>query len=389
MTDCPLSNTEVNKQIAETVYSKYGKQISVDFPSPANDHHFVLRSDGNVGYFPVNDIASLSIQPREANPDNIFRMFEYAYNLGVFKIFEGESKVESVQDLFENLASILAKRVLDKNRKGLYRGYQELNEDITYVKGRAHIKDTYILLQRGLFQIRCDYEEHTADLEENQILLWALHQARRMDFKRSDVKDRVSLAYRELSSKISLKQMDVSKCLKRFYNRLNEDYKPLHGLCRFFIEQGGPGIQLGEYRFLAFSFYMPFLFESFVAGWLNEKLSERGYTVEPQFDVELDRDRLMRIRMDLVIYNKLGEVKAVLDTKYKHTDLPDQDDLGKIMLYAARVKTQNAILVYPSHITREYSPYTMLGVTMRSLVFDISKDLNSSGNEFLIVNYIV
>lgn len=38
----------------------------------------------------------------------------------------------------------------------------------------------------------------------------------------------------------------------RFYNRLNQDYEPMHGLCWFFLENIGPTHEQGEHTILPF-----------------------------------------------------------------------------------------------------------------------------------------
>ena len=55
-------------------------------------------------------------------------MLEWAYNLGSFDLFDGEIQSDSLDDIYQMLAKILAKRVLDRGRKGLYREYQGRGE---------------------------------------------------------------------------------------------------------------------------------------------------------------------------------------------------------------------------------------------------------------------
>ena len=49
--------------------------------------------------------------------ENIFRMLEYAYNVP-FKQTDELVECETLEDYFERLASVLAKRVLDRGRRG-------------------------------------------------------------------------------------------------------------------------------------------------------------------------------------------------------------------------------------------------------------------------------
>jgi len=72
-----------------------------------------------VGHIPVGDDLLVRILPK-VPISNLFGMLEVAYNLRSFRILDGEIGIESIEDLYERIVSILARRVLDRARKGLY-----------------------------------------------------------------------------------------------------------------------------------------------------------------------------------------------------------------------------------------------------------------------------
>jgi 5-methylcytosine-specific restriction enzyme subunit McrC len=84
--------------------------------------------------------------------------------------------------------SILARRVLDRTRKGLYRSYIGETDDLPYVRGQLDVSGAMLNSIRGIPHIPCYYEEHTADLEDNRILLWTLHQVRRQALRQEKVR---------------------------------------------------------------------------------------------------------------------------------------------------------------------------------------------------------
>ena len=47
-------------------------------------------------------------------------------------------------------------------------------------------------------------------------------------------------AYRTIQGLVTLAPFNARACVGRLYNRLNDDYEPLHALCRFFLEHSGP-----------------------------------------------------------------------------------------------------------------------------------------------------
>ena len=374
-----FSEGDIDSETAKTLYDEHKKKISLEC-NPWN-HTYTLRSNGYIGYIPINEHYTIKIKPK-VNVSNVFRMLEYAYKLKSFELLEGLTNIESTEDLFERFVNILARRILDRNRKGLYCDYIEKSDILPFLRGRTKIVSTTVSMLRGGLSPTCEFEEYTSDLEENQILLWTLYQLRRFQIKRDDVKNVVRKAYRELIHKSSLNQIAPEACINRFYNRLNQDYKPLHGLCRFFLEHVGPGIEQGSYDFLPFVIHMPSLFESFVAEWLKENVPPE-YKVKNQYTARFDIEGKFEFRIDIIISDAFtGESLCVLDTKYKVSPKPEESDIYQIFTYAATMETKNAFLVYPSAVSTKLDS-TKRGIAVRSIVFDISKDPDEAGLAFL------
>src|SRR5262249_22655739 len=221
-----------------------------------NNHTYGIRSRGWVGHIPVGDDLLVRILPK-VPIGNLFEMLEVAYKLPSFRILAGEIDIESIEDLYERIVSILARRVLDRARKGLYRTYIGEEEELTCVRGRIDLVLTILNVSRGIPRVRCGYEEHTAGVEENRILLWTLHNARRQAIRQPRIRRELDLARRALAGSIALERKQASDCVGRLYNRLNDDYGVLHGLCRFILEQSGPGIEGGDRTFVPFVVNMP------------------------------------------------------------------------------------------------------------------------------------
>jgi 5-methylcytosine-specific restriction enzyme subunit McrC len=160
-------------------------------------------------------------------------------------------------------------------------------DELSYVRGQIDPVSTMFNKLRGVPRIPCSYEEHTADLDDNRILLWTLHQARRQVLRQTKVRKELDLARRALAGTISLKRCTAADCILRFYHRLNGDYAPMHGLCRFILEQSGPGIYAGDRTFIPFELNMRRLFETFVAEWLRAN-PPKGLTVQCRHNAQLD-----------------------------------------------------------------------------------------------------
>lgn len=381
-TTLSLPKQQFDEKAALTLHYEHNGKISIEFPTLINNA-YLFRSNGFVGYIPIDNDYSLRIIPK-VPIKNIFKMLEYAYQLHSFAFSTDESfGVGLVEDIFESIADILTKRILDRSRKGLYIGYISREDQLSYIRGRTRLLASMTSIFRGSPNLLCAFEDHTADLEDNQILAWTLLLLTKYDIKRGDVKNRIHKAYRELINKVTIKKVNWQDCVNRFYHRLNEDYRVLHGLCRFFLEHGGPDFQQGNYQFIPFTLHMPTLFESFVAEWLNTNLPP-NYRIEKKYRGKLDSVGHFKFEIDLLLIDTQENRRlAVLDTKYKRKPIPDADDVEQIIAYAAIMRTADAFLIFPSIITEEISFSAGDNIKVHSLVYDLSKDPEVAGHEFL------
>lgn len=134
---------------------------------------------------------------------------------------------------------------------------------------------------------------------------------------------------------------------------------------------------------------MPRLFESFIAEWLQKNLPF-GYDLVKQYQASLDSEGRFTFQIDLVLRNSTtGRTLCVIDTKYKRSPEPENDDLNQINTYAIKMDTNYAFLVYPSTKIKPFD-ITIGNVRIRNLVFDISENPEKAGLAFLdnLLNYI-
>jgi 5-methylcytosine-specific restriction enzyme subunit McrC len=308
---------------------------------------FTLTSKGIVGHVPIGKELVVRVAPKTPI-SNLFRMLEVAYDLKSFRLLDGTVSVEQLEDLFDRLASILANRILSRTRKGVFRDYVTENQDLPCIRGRLQLRETARGLMYGSSRIHCEFQEHTADLEDNRILLWTLWVVSGIALTRADVRARVRAAYRALSHGVSLVPILPRACVNRRYHRLNEDYQALHGICRFFLEHAGPGSKQGEHSMIPFIVNMPQLFERFIALWLQTNLEDK-YQVRIQHFVALEATEKLSFKIDVVLQDaQTSKTLAVLDTKYKLGEAPLDSDLAQVVAYAEQMGVERAFLVYPS-----------------------------------------
>jgi 5-methylcytosine-specific restriction enzyme subunit McrC len=370
-----LPEDAVPSELGERIHNLYGEQVTVDPPTFKNGRRWRFGAQGSVGYLPLPDGWGIRLVPKTPIA-NLVRMLEYAYGLDSLKFFDQLSPADTLEEFFSELAGILARRVLDRVRRGLYRQYVPERERLPYLRGRLAVTER--LRRPWDHHFACSYEEQLSDVEENQILATTLRLALRSGLCRAEVVPTVRRAYKALEPFVASPAFRAEECVGRFYNRLNADYEPMHALCRFFLDNAAPGHAGGEHSSLPFVVRMDQLFERFVAEWLKRHLPPE-LELDIQEDVRLSGHGQVSFRIDLVLYRTGTRTPiAVLDTKYKVAEGPSSDDFAQVVTYAQLKGCVEAMLVYPAALPRPLD-VGLRDVRIRSLTFDLGGDLDMAG----------
>ncbi|MEG4119673.1 restriction endonuclease [Microcoleus sp. N9_B4] len=366
----------IPKSVAQKIYQNYDKEIDIEFPTPKTKDKWELKSKGRVGNIPITPEFHIAIRPK-VSINNLFGMLEYAYKLKI-KFPQGSIQCKFLEQSYERLANILAQKILERCRKGLYRDYLSKTERLAYIRGRVDLRSA--LQKPWDVKLKCHYNEQTGDIEDNQILAWTLFIIGRSGLCREPVSSTVRKAFHALQGLVTLKPFKSEACIDRNYHRLNEDYQLLHALCRFFLDNTGPSHETGDREMLPFLIDMANLYEQFVAEWLKAN-TPKGFFVKQQHRVIHDQNYFDRIDL-LLCDSETKKVQYVLDTKYKAPDKVGSNDRHQIVAYANALNCQNAILVYPQNLQQ---PLDIKNddIRVRSLTFSLDSDLNEGGKTFL------
>lgn len=371
----PVPSGQLPAAAAERLWGHHSKQVHLDPPTVRNGRSWVFRATSWVGYLPLADGVALRLKPK-VSIANLFRMLEYAYDLRTFRLLEGSAPVAALEDLFERLVHVLALRVRERCRRGLYRAYLPHRDRLPFLRGRLELSS--VLRRPWELAVDCRYQEHTADLEDNRILAWTLHRvARSGACRRDEVRAALRTAARGLRGAVSLDPCTADDCAGRTYHRLNDDYRPLHDLCRFLLEHTGPDHRDGDRRSLPFLLDMNRLYEQFVACWLQRHLPPH-LAVRPQRVLPA---RGVRLIPDLVIEDRAtGRPLLVADTKYKAPDASAASDVAQVVTYATALGVRDAFLLYPRPLPRPLD--AQVGpIHVRSAVFPLQGDLEAGGRQ--------
>ena len=373
------SRSAISDDVGEIIFRQYKNQVDIEFPSPKTEWQWRLKTQGWVGYIPLTSELGLYLSPK-VPLKNLFGMLEYAYRLESLKFIDGLASCSSIEEFYEQIAKLLAIRVIDRGRKGFYRSYYPKIEQLPYICGRLDIQKA--ILQPWSINLECHYEEFTSDVEDNQIIAWTLHKILLTGMCTENSLPVIRLAYRTVQGFASLKPFGPKACIMRLYNRLNQDYTGMHALCRFFLENSGPKHEIGNHTMIPFLVNMARLFELFMAEWLRAHLPPQ-FSIKSQEVISLDQEGTINFKIDLVLYNERNKTPlCVLDTKYKGSDSQPDEDIKQVAFYAMAKECSLALLIYPIPLLTPID-ITIRGIRVKSLTFALGGDLKHAGNEFI------
>ncbi|HEX8551328.1 MAG TPA: hypothetical protein VF681_07200 [Abditibacteriaceae bacterium] len=386
-----FSPAEIIPEDGERLWREYHHFVGVEFPSPATAGNWQFTPRGYVGYIPLSPSLHFWLRPK-VPVANLFRMVEYAYDLSV-EFGEDPFLCDSIEEFYESLAVVLSRRIITQERHGFYQDYLSRRQNLPYVRGRL---DAGMLMKHpSVATLPCCYRASTVDNEDNQILLSTLNTILHTACCTRRSRALVRQAYHALEGCVTLRSFTPDACIHRTYHRLNAKYKPLHSLCRFFLEGRGPHHEKGNNPMLPFVLNMELLFEHFIARWLQKKLPENK-KLRIQERVAIGREKSFEFRIDLVISDaKSRKAQFVLDTKYKAQKLssplphdgtfeaqPSAEDVAQVVAYAEAKQCSQAFLIYPVNIEKNLD--VRVGrVRVRTVGFDLKGSLEQSGESVL------
>ncbi len=356
-------------------FDQRGKRLHLSFPSPKTDSQWAITPQGWVGHIPVAADMTLHIQPR-LPLTNLFPLWAYAYDLAHEALGDALVGVQSLAEFYEQVVRLLLVRVQRRQQQGLYRTYQAHTAVTPFVRGRITAYP-----QPPQVELCCHYEEQTADVPENQLIAYTLQQVARSRLCAGELQTAVRRAAHHLQQYITARPFTPDEWVGWAYTRLNQDYRPIHALCRFLLEQSTPLLEAGPFAGPPFLLNMARLYELFVAAWLRAHLPV-PWRLKVQEVVTVGQANDLRFDIDLVLYDGDGRVTAVLDTKYKTPTHTAMTDVNQVVTYAQAKGAPQAVLIYPVELARPLDVH-LHHLHVRSLTFAVAHDLEQAGQRFL------
>ena len=337
-----IFRTQLNDEdiaVLEELADKYGIKYSFD-----KNNFLVIKSNQNIGSVQLPNLDyRINITPK---------MFKNKKNslidTSVFLFFANNAKIKKFMEEQKNFFETGSKHLIhplhidlitkckDLLNKGLLKSYVVNTENISAVRGKLLFQQQMVndLMKKPKFF--CEYDELEYDSTENRVLLQAMTIVERT----SEIKDWKMKAL-DLAQKLSgvVNKVNVSKAerqmMMRSYNRQNSRYKEIHQTCELLIEQEGVGnIYSGERSVVPIFYNMNNEFERFVENLFLKYYEMPSWVKTQSSAISWNREirGSRRMRPDIIIQDDSGNVKHIIDTKYKDHEL-SPGDLYQIGFY--------------------------------------------------------
>lgn len=238
-----------------------------------------------------------------------------------------------------------------------YSAYEEVQETLFAPRGRINFDRYAARMSSGNYHmIDCDYEPFIFDNLLNRTIKYCT----RLMLS----KTRVIETQRILNEIIfMLDEVDDQVCsVQRLQNirlpSIYSDYQDVVQICRMILENQVYSHQGYEFKNWSLLFPMEYIFEDFIAGYIQKHFSDT-FKVEPQkSDLYLHTNpNTFNLQHDILLTNKKTGEQIIVDTKYKprwNLEKSDskkgiaQTDMYQMISYAYRRGTDKVLLIYPN-----------------------------------------
>ena len=252
---------------------------------------------------------------------NIYYLLCYAWG----HVEEGDvvrlDEVGKLERVYDLLGKVLAEGTFWLIRRGIDRGYREVQEDIAGIRGKIAVGETVKRALRSRSQVACTFEEMSHDVLHNRILRSTLKSLTRFPHLDSNVATSVRSAHAKLAgvthvvlSRRVFKQVQLDR--NRRY------YRFLLSVCRLIHEQLLVDEESGESRFTEFSedrmerLYEDFIIEFYRREQNHYRVNRRGRSIRWVDEGTSVYQRKMLPRMEADVILESANRRIILDAKY-------------------------------------------------------------------------
>lgn len=261
-------------------------------------------------------------------------------------------------DFFEVLIYLFARYTLDLLSNAIYQQYDEVDEELPYIKGRLNVQQ-YITenLSRGRWhKLSCSHDPVCMDNKFNRIVKYVAGML--LCATTNDANKRLLQEILIILDEVEDCRATAEDCARIRFNIYHEEFQTVKDYCYLFLSNSIAYGYKNDLKLFAFLLPMDYLFEDFLVGFIDKELD--GVKVASQkAEKTLDTERTFTIRPDMILsYNS---THLIADAKYKiiyanpedkHKGI-SQSDIYQMLAYAVRFEIDQVLLIHPGTVMSE------------------------------------
>jgi 5-methylcytosine-specific restriction enzyme subunit McrC len=334
---------------------------------------------------------------------NIYYMLSYTY--GVLKQ-DGFANLgsEEFQNIYELLSEILIKGISEQLKRGIYKEYNPVEEDLSVLRGKLGLTESLRLKAVSSLKLHCIYDEFSSNNILNQILKITCLKLIGIDKVNSQQKKKLKnlmMYFREVEN-ISIKIVDWKKLN---YHKNNLTYKMLINICFLIWEGLIVTEQNGKYKFQDFirDKCMAKLYEKFIYGFFKKECPEIKVNYQQKINWKTDDnfiDLLPSMNTDITLTR--NNYRLIIDTKFypeamQKNYLSDNKTFISGNMYQIFTYVKNSdfsgnvsgMLLYPTVEYNLNQVYKLSGNNVYIRTIDLNKNFNDISKSLIDISGLV
>jgi 5-methylcytosine-specific restriction enzyme subunit McrC len=312
--------------------------------------------------------------------------------------------VSTIHDL---LGKVLAEGTNHLLRRGLDRGYEEVREDLTGIRGKIEVASIAKRALRARGRVACVFEELSHDVPHNQIIRSTLAALLRLHELDPRVRDDVRSTFRRMDG-VQVVRLDSQRFRRVQLDPNRRVYRFLVSVCRLIHDQLIVDDRAGTTRFRDFredDHRMWQLFEDFTREFYSREqklydVNRKGRSIS-WFGAAgvTERDESLIPAMEADVLLDAGHRRIILDTKYYAKALSERwgskklhsDHLYQILAYLRnREQTlpgarHDGIVLYPVVDESISADVALDGFRIQARGINLAQDWRSIHNDMIKV----
>lgn len=246
--------------------------------------------------------------------NNIYHMLSYAFQTLKQENYKDVS-VEPFDEMYDLLAAILSNGIGFQLKHGLYKEYINYQEDLAVVSGKINISETLKKYSAHKKVLSCNFDKFSENNLYNQILKTTVMLLLRNKKVKAEYKDNLKKMMLYFSDVELLNPTSIRWTTIRF-QRNNQTYRMLIGICQLIIEGMLITTNAGDYRLASFidEQRMCRLYEKFILEYYRKHFSELTVTAS-QIPWCVD-DSTILPTMQSDIHLQKDNTVLIIDAKY-------------------------------------------------------------------------